>query len=102
MSDQGCHLGLEPLLTPEDIAGLTGMNYHGVLRAIRSGELKAARVGKGYGVEVAWYREWLEARVVTPIRRRPVTPPSPPRRKPASAGSVADLDAIEREERPAA
>lgn len=95
-------MSLEPLLTPEDIAGLTGMNYHGVLRAIRSGELKAARVGKGYGIEVAWYRDWLEARVVTPIRRNQPTRPAPTRRRPAEAGSVADLDAIEREERPAA
>lgn len=94
-------MSLEPLLTPEDIAGLTGMNYHGVLRAIRSGELKATRKGKGYRVKPEWYEEWLEADIVTPIRRRPVSP-SPTRRRPAPVGSVADLDAIEREERPAA
>lgn len=88
---------LEPLLSPEDIAGLTGMNYHGVLRDIRSGKLKATRKGKGYRVEVAWYREWLEADIVSPIRNQRPTPP-PARRGPVPVGSVDDLDAIEREE----
>lgn len=92
---------LEPLLTPEDIAGLTGMNYHGVLRAIRSGELKATKKGKGYRVKHEWYEEWLEADVVVPMTPRPHNTTGP-RRRPTVTGSVADLDAVEREERPAA
>lgn len=92
---------LEPLLSPEDIAGLTGMNYHGVLRDIRSGKLKATKKGKGYRIEVAWYREWLEADIVTPIRRERASQPSR-RRGPVPVGSVDDLDAIEREETEAA
>lgn len=87
----------EPLLTPQDIADLTGCNYHGVLRAIRAGELKAARVGKGYGVEVEWYRDWLEGRVVAPRPRARAAPVASRRRAPAGPGSVASLRAIEEE-----
>jgi excisionase family DNA binding protein len=86
---------LEPLLSPQDIAALTGMGYDSVLREIRSGRLRAARVGKGYRVEVDWYRAWLEGRVVTPARAPVVAPVRS--RVPAGAGSVEALRAISRE-----
>jgi excisionase family DNA binding protein len=89
---------LEPLLSPEDIAGLTGTSYHGVLRDIRSGKLRATKKGKGYRVEVQWYRDWLEADIVTPRRPRPVAAVSR-RRGPVLVGSVDALDAIEAEAR---
>lgn len=83
----------EPLLSPEDIAGLTGISYHGVLRDIRSGKLKATRKGKGYRVMREWYDEWLLADVVAPAR------PRARRTGRAARASVTvdDLDAIERE-----
>lgn len=90
---------LEPMLNPEQIAELAGVNYHGVLKAIRAGELKAAKVGKGYRIDVEWYRDWIEGRVVVPIRSQRASSPAPVKRhRPAEAGSVADLDAIEQEE----
>jgi excisionase family DNA binding protein len=88
----------EPLLTPEDIAGLVGMSYDGVLRDIRSGKLKATKKGKGYHVRQSWFDEWLEADVVVPITRPGPAPVKPRRRGPAPVGSPDDLDAIEREE----
>lgn len=87
---------LEPLLTPEDIAGLTGVNYHGILRDIRSGKLKATRKGKGYRITREWYTEWLAADIVTPAQR--AAAPIRRRRAPVPAGSVESLRAIEREE----
>jgi excisionase family DNA binding protein len=85
---------LEPLLTPEDVATLAGVNYHSVLRDIRSGKLSATRKGKGYRIERAWYLEWLAADLVTPAARGA----SPPRRRrvPGPAGSLERLRAIER------
>lgn len=88
----------EPLLNPEQIAELVGMSYHGVLRDIRAGKLRAVKKGKGYRVEVAWYREWLEADVVVPMSRPRAAPVQARRRGPAPVGSPDDLDAIEREE----
>lgn len=87
---------IEPLLSPEDIAELVGMNYHGVLREIRSGKLKATRKGKGYRVTRDWFEAWLEADVVTPRTQRPVAPA--PRRRAPAPGSVERLRAIEAEE----
>jgi excisionase family DNA binding protein len=87
----------EPLLTPEEIAELVGMSYHGVLRDIRSGKLKATKKGKGYHVRQSWFDEWLEADVVVPIQRARPAPVQPVRRGPAPAGSVERLRQLQQE-----
>jgi excisionase family DNA binding protein len=75
--------GLEVLLTPADVAERCQISTKTVLRAIRSGRLRAYRLGArgAYRIRSADVEEWLKESevqaVVVPLRAQaPV--PSPP------------------------
>jgi excisionase family DNA binding protein len=75
--------GLEVLLTPADVAERCQISPKTVLRAIRSGRLRAYRLGArgAYRMRSADVEEWLNdsqvQAVVVPLRAREPTP-SPP------------------------
>jgi excisionase family DNA binding protein len=53
------------MLTPREIAALTGLSYRSVLRAIEDGELRAFRLRGRLRVEHEAYAAWLEANQVS-------------------------------------
>jgi excisionase family DNA binding protein len=88
-------------LTAVDVSRETGLSYDAVRRAIAAGELKATRLRRRLLVRREWVDEWVQAGIVTPalsaidVPRRPR--PRPARASDAAPGSLARLDAIERE-----
>ena len=66
----------DKLLTPKDIAARCQINPKTVLRAIRSGRVRASQLGESaaYRVSEADYEAWLAATVVKPQVRTPVEP----------------------------
>jgi excisionase family DNA binding protein len=89
------YLELKPL-SARDAAELTGLNYQTVLAAIHAGELRAKRIRGHFMITREAYRAWLEPDPPTP-QRRPRERSPKPRRGAATAGSVAAIEAIERE-----
>jgi excisionase family DNA binding protein len=89
--------GAEPFLSPQLIAGLTGLSYDTVRREILRGRLRGFRVGGKLRVRESDYEEWAYAQPVRPVARveraprRRAAPTLPP-----SRGSVAALEEIER------
>ena len=91
---------VEPPMTPQEIAALTGLHYQTVLAEIHAGQLRAKKVRGHYLILPEHYQAWLE----------PDDPPSRPERAPTpaparstgrpTAGSVAALTAIEEGEGP--
>lgn len=85
-------------MTPQDVADLTGLSYHVVLRAIKDGELQASKLRARLLIRPEAVDEWFDANIVTPV-----SPAAPrldePRRRRSRAdhgtGSVARLRAIE-------
>lgn len=49
------------MLTPKEIAALTGLSYRSVLRAIEDGELRAFRLRGRLRVDHGDYEAWKEA-----------------------------------------
>ena len=90
-------MGIEPLMSPQSIAELTGLSYYTVRRAILRGELRGFKVGGKLRVRESDYEGWAYAQPVRPVPRieRRSLPRSAPSR-PAARGSVAALEAIER------
>ena len=66
----------DTMLTPKDIAARCQINPKTVLRAIRSGRLRASQLGEraAYRVLEADYEAWLAATVVEPPLRAPAEP----------------------------
>jgi excisionase family DNA binding protein len=66
----------DQLLTPKDIAARCQINPKTVLRAIRSGRLRASQLGEraAYRVAEEDFQAWLAATVVTPPMRAPAEP----------------------------
>jgi excisionase family DNA binding protein len=90
-------IGAEPFLSPQLIAELTGLSYDTVRREILRGRLRGFRVGGKLRVRESDYEEWAYAQPVRPavrIERAPRRRAAPSR--PASCGSVAALEEIER------
>jgi hypothetical protein len=73
------------MLAPREIAELTGLSYHAVLRAIKRGDLAAVELVPGrLRVKVAEYERWCEPPAQAPVRAsRERT------RRPAGQGSFA-------------
>lgn len=89
-------MSAEPLFSPQSIAELTGLSYDTVRREILRGHLAGFKVGGKLRVRESDYERWAYAQPVQPIPR-PV--PAPERRRasvPATRGSVAALEEIER------
>lgn len=63
-------MALPDLLTPEQVAKHLGCSYGAVLRAIRSGELRAKKIGKGYLMTEA-----AVAAFISPTEPAPQSPP---------------------------
>lgn len=90
---------IAPLLSAHDVAELAGLSYHAVLRAIRSGELKASKRRGRILIRPEWFDEWIDGGLVEP-RPRPVLAevkdsPARARRGPGCRGSLERLRAIE-------
>jgi excisionase family DNA binding protein len=87
------------LLSARDVAELSGLSYHAVLRAIRSGELKASKRRGRILIRPEWFDEWIDAGVIEPTRRPAISiaDTAAPRRSesPSRRGSLDRLQAIE-------
>jgi excisionase family DNA binding protein len=87
------------LLSAHDVAELSGLSYHAVLRAIRSGELKASKRRGRILIRPEWFDEWIDAGMIEPSGRPALTvadDPAPRRREsPSRRGSLDRLQAIE-------
>lgn len=57
---------MERLLSPHDVAELVPVGYHAVLRAIRSGELRASELRGRYAIRPADFEAWVQQNVVKP------------------------------------
>lgn len=57
---------MERLLSPHDVAELVPIGYHAVLRAIRSGELRASELRGRYAIRPADFEAWVQHNVVKP------------------------------------
>jgi excisionase family DNA binding protein len=69
---------VERLLSPHDVAELVPIGYHAVLRAIRSGELRASELRGRYAIRPADFEAWVQRNVVKPApSHRPARPSSP-------------------------
>ena len=90
-------MSIEPLMSPQQIAQLTGLSYHTVRRAILRGELRGFKVGGKLRVRESDDEGWAYGQPVRPVLRieRPLRRRAAPSRPPAR-GSVAALEAIER------
>lgn len=86
-----------PLMSPQEVAEVTGVSYDSVLRAIRAGRLRAFKLCGKIRVRVDDFERWAFADPIQPARRAapPNVEPLRPRRPPAR-GSVADLEELER------
>lgn len=87
------------LLSANDVAELSGLSYHAVLRAIRSGELKASKRRGRILIRHEWFDEWIDGGVVE-IRPAPAladikNSPARARRGHSCRGSLERLRAIE-------
>lgn len=76
---------MEPLLSPRDVAELVPIGYHAVLRAIRSGELRASELRGRYAIRPADFEAW--------VRQNVVKPPAPPQPADALLGASRSLTA---------
>jgi excisionase family DNA binding protein len=56
--------GLEPPLTPAEIATLTGLSYQSVLAEIHAGHLPAKLIRRHYLITAAAYTDWLIGQAV--------------------------------------
>lgn len=56
------------MLTPKEVAELTGLSYRSVLRAIEAGDLKAYRLRGRLRVEHEDYEAWLADNAVRPAQ----------------------------------
>lgn len=85
-------------LTPRQVAELTQLSYHSVLRAIKDGELRATRLRGKLRVRRLDLDAWADGQTVQPreTKLQLVQSPTAPRKPPAT-GSVDDLTQIERE-----
>jgi excisionase family DNA binding protein len=89
-------------MSPREIAQVTGLSYHAVLRAIADGELRASKLRGRIIVRDEWFEAWVAQGVLSPA---PAAPAQRARRAPRSRrrpgpaddapGSVARLTAIE-------
>jgi excisionase family DNA binding protein len=76
------HSDFESLLSPEEVARACGLSRRAVYRAIRRGELRAARLCNRLRVQPAELGRWIDERTVSPARYptvgdgRPVRVPS--------------------------
>lgn len=76
---------MERLLSPRDVAELVPIGYHAVLRAIRSGELRASELRGRYAIRPADFEAW--------VRQNVVKPPAPPHPAGAPLGASGSLTA---------
>jgi len=60
-------LGMGELLTVEDAAGRAQVHPETVKRAIRSGRLRASRLGErgAYRIREEWFDDWIDAQTVS-------------------------------------
>ena len=87
------------LLSANDVAELSGLSYHAVLRAIRCGELKASKRRGRMLIRPEWFDEWIDGGLVE-ARPRPVLADvkdscAQPGRARSGRGSLERLRAIE-------
>lgn len=61
------------MLTPKEVAALTGLSYRSVLRAIEDGELRAFRLRGRLRVDREDYMTWLQANVIEIHETKPAT-----------------------------
>ncbi len=87
----------EELLTPAEVAELCHVCSRTVLRAIRSGRLRASRLGAGaaYRIRPADVDAWIEASTVEP-EPAPVTSASRTARPPRPRGRLELRDSMGR------
>jgi excisionase family DNA binding protein len=57
---------VDRLLSPHEVAQLVPIGYHAVLRAIRSGELRASELRGRYAIRQADFEAWVQSNVVRP------------------------------------
>lgn len=72
---------MDRLLSPHEVAELVPIGYHAVLRAIRSGELRASELRGRYAIRPADLEAWVQHNMVRPPgpdRRHPATTAAPP------------------------
>jgi excisionase family DNA binding protein len=85
----------EPMLDPKDIAAFTGLEYHAVVRRLKSGEIRGYKLAGKWRVRPQDLEAWLEANLHQPVA--PAQPRAPRRSsRPPAEGSLASLRAIER------
>jgi len=93
---------LEPLLSPEEIARLTGLHYQTVLDVIRRGDLPASKLGNRWRIRPGDYSDWLDATRLEPRdpepRPGPIVRPLHARRT-GAPGSLERLAEIENQRR---
>jgi len=87
------------MLNPRDVARLTGLSYHAVLRAIRAGELTASKRRGRILIKPEWFEAWLtDGLIERPATQKPHVPAEDLRARPLRStdrGSLAVLKAIE-------
>jgi excisionase family DNA binding protein len=82
MSEQSPNSGLEPLLSPDEVARLCGYSRKAIYGAIERGELRATKRCSRWRIAVDDLRAWLEEGVPAPASReatprRRTLPPAP-------------------------
>lgn len=85
------------LLSPREVAALSGFSYHAILRAIRRGDLEAFEpVPRHYRITVSEYERWSRT-PPRPVDRSAVQRPARSRtgKRSHDRGSYAALRAIE-------
>lgn len=87
------------LLSAQDVAELSGLSYHAVLRAIRGGELKASKRRGRILIRPEWFDEWIDGGLVEarpcPALAEVKDSCAQPRRVRSARGSLERLRAIE-------
>jgi excisionase family DNA binding protein len=78
------------LLKPTDVARRAQISTKSVLRAIKSGRLRASRLGErgAYRIKEVDYDAWIEESIVEPEVREPIGEPVPVRVLPPGAGRL--------------
>ena len=98
-SDRG--MRAERMLSPQQIAELTGLGYTTIRREIQRGNLPGFKLAGKLRVPASAYERWRIAQPVQAPRRpeggsTPERRPARPSSKPPARGSVAALEEIER------
>lgn len=64
MSPERSERVVDRLLSPRDVSDLVPIGYHAILRAIRSGELRASELRGRYAIRPRDLEAWLDDTVV--------------------------------------